>query len=280
MDDLKQLTRRAEQTEATAIADIMLSVPPAESARLELVLHMDSGVVASLIPTVDSLTLNRVVGLGTCMPATEAQLDRILDLARASGVKRLFLQVPPTAEPDSLTGWLNTRNARPYNRWVRLWHHVDTPLRETPGTDLSVTEISPEDADVFARVVREAYGFPPAVEGWAAAPVGRPGWKHYGAWDGDTLVATGAMFTTRHMAWIAFAATRSGYRGRGAQSSLIAERFRQASELGCNWVITETAEDLPDRPSPSYRNLRRLGFTEAYHRQNYVVDLAVTPDIR
>jgi len=108
----------------------------------------------------------------------------------------------------------------------------------------------------------------------AAAPVGRPGWTHYGAWDGSDLVATGAMFTTGRVAWIAFAATKASHRGRGAQSSLIAERVRRASDLGCDWVITETAEELPDRPAPSYRNLRRLGFTDAYRRQNYVADLA------
>jgi len=202
-------------------------------------------------------------------------MTRTAEHTEAAALADLMVSVPPaTSAPDGLTGWLESRNVRRHNRWVRLWHPVDTPLQDTPQTDLRVTEIGPADADEFARVVRDAYGFPPEVDEWTASPVGRPGWTHYGAWDGSDLVATGAMFTTGRVAWIAFAATKASHRGRGAQSSLIAERVRRASELGCDWVITETAEELPDRPAPSYRNLRRLGFTDAYRRQNYVADLA------
>ncbi len=98
MTDLEHMTRTAEHTEAAALADLMVSVPPATSA------------------------------------------------------------------PDGLTGWLESRNVRRHNRWVRLWHPVDTPLKDTPQTDLRVTEIGPADADEFARVVRDAYGFPPEVD--------------------------------------------------------------------------------------------------------------------
>ena len=36
---------------------------------------------------------------------------------------------------------------------------------------------------------------------------------------------------------------------------------------------TETGERLPDKPSNSYRNILRAGFTEAYVRQNYLSPL-------
>jgi hypothetical protein len=133
---------------------------------------------------------------------------------------------------------------------------------------------APADADLFARVVREAYGFPPAADGLIAAPIGRPGWRHYGAWEGDELVATGAMYAARRTAWLGFAATKSSHRRRGAQSSLIAERCRMATKMGCERIITDTAEELPDKPVPSYRNLIRLGFNEAYRRQNYVIEFS------
>lgn len=268
------MTSIAEQAEAAVLADVIASAQADVAARLGLVLLVDSGVVASLVSTVDSLSLNRVVGLGTSTPANEAQIDRILELARSSGVRRLFIQLAPTAKPEDLTGWIEARNGRPYNRWVRLWYDAGTPLQPSRPTDLRVKEIDPTDADIFARVVCEAYGFPPAVDGWIAAPVGRPGWRHYGVWEGNELVATGAICIARKTAWLGFAATKSSHRRRGAQSALIAERCQAAAELGCDRIITETAEDLPDRPAPSYRNLIRLGFTEAYHRQNYVIELS------
>lgn len=272
MSERDQIISFAEQTEADVLADVITSAPADVAARIGLVLLVDSGVVASLISTVDSLSLNRVVGLGSCSPATEAQLDRILELGRTSGVRRLFIQLSPTASPEDLIGWLEARNGRTYNRWVRLWLKAGTALELSNPTDFNVTEIDPVDADVFARVVREAYGFPPAADGLIAAPIGRPGWKHYGAWDGDDLVATGAIYATRKTAWLGFAATRSSHRRRGAQSALIAERCRYAAVLGCERIITDTAEELPDRPVPSYHNLIRLGFTEAYRRQNYVIE--------
>ena len=67
----------------------------------------------------------------------------------------------PTAKPKDLTGWLEKRNGRPYNRWVRRWLTAGTPLELSNPTDFNVTEIDPADADLFAQVVREAYGFPP-----------------------------------------------------------------------------------------------------------------------
>ena len=206
-------------------------------------------------------------------PATEAQLDRIVELARATGVVRLFLQIPPTAAPAGLAEWLQDRSARPYNRWVRLYHRVQAPLRATPATELRVGEVGPEDAGAFARVVQEAYGFPPAVDAWTAAAVGREGWTHYGAWDGDELVATGAVHAARRTAWLGLAATKDSHRRRGAQSVLIAERCRKAAELGCELLVTDTAEDRPERPAPSYRNLVRLSLTEAFRRENYLLEL-------
>ena len=66
------------------------------------------------------------------------------------------------------------------------------------------------------------------------------------------------------------AATLPPERGRGAQGALMARRMRDAAEMGCKWVITETGEETPDLPNPSYRNMVRLGFKLAYFRQNYI----------
>jgi hypothetical protein len=273
MADLRQTVSRAEEVEAAALGQLMMAAPADVAARLGLALVTDHGAVAGLIGTVDALSLNRVVGLGVAVPATEAQVDRILEFSRQIGVRRLFIQLAPTASPEALTSWLEARGARPYNRWVRLSRSGTTPLPSQPPTEFRVARIESEHARAFAQVVREGFGMPPTVDGWIASTVGRAGWYHYGVWDGNDLVATGALFSANNTAWFGLAATSADHRSRGAQSALIVERCRQATKLGCDWIIAETAEDLPDRPAPSYRNLLRLGFTEEYRRQNYAMTL-------
>ncbi len=67
------------------------------------------------------------------------------------------------------------------------------------------------------------------------------------------------------------AVTLESHRGRGAQSALIARRLREAAALGVDLVTVETAAETDERPVvQSYRNLRRLGFEEAYRRPNYL----------
>ena len=269
----RRVVVRAEETEALVLAHLMMAAPAETSARLGLTLVADQGVVAGLVATVDALSINRVVGLGVSTPATEAQIDRILEFARRAGVRRLFVQLAPTAAPQDVTLWLAARGAQSYNRWVRLSRSATTPLPAVAPTQLRVAHVEPQQAGAFAQVVREGFGMPPVLDEWIASTVGRAGWHHYGAWDGDDLVATGALFVNRDTAWLGFAVTRADHRGQGAQTALILHRCRQAAMLGCTWIIVETAEEHPERPAPSYRNLLRLGFTEEYRRENYVVNL-------
>ena len=50
----------------------------------------------------------------------------------------------------------------------------------------------------------------------------------------------------------------------------MAQRIRDGMALGCRWLITETGEDTPEHPNPSYHNMLRTGFKLAYHRANYM----------
>lgn len=269
-----EAVERAEQAEAAALASLTLAPPPAVAAPLGLSLYREGDAVASFVASVDALSLNRVVGLGVGSPATEAGVDRILDAASRSGVKRLLVQLAPTAAPEQLRSWLDARGASPWNRWVRLWRSTTTALGPIPTSTLRVARVHAEHAAAFASVVRQGFGMPEALDPWLAATVDCPGWQHYAAWDGETLVAGGAMYVSDRTAWFGLAATLETHRGRGAQHALVTRRFQEAGALGCDWVVVETAEQRPGHPAPSYRNLRRLGFTEAYLRENVVMTLA------
>ena len=103
-----------------------------------------------------------------------------------------------------------------------------------------------------------------------AAIVGRPGWSCYLAFPGDQPLAAGALYVAHGVGWLGFAGTVPEHRGRGAQGAVLAARAREAAELGCTALTTETAERVEGRPSNSYRNILRAGFREVYVRPNWL----------
>ena len=75
------------------------------------------------------------------------------------------------------------------------------------------------------------------------------------------------------VAWLGFGCTLESHRNLDAQGALFARRIQDGLLLGCKWFVTETGEDTPDSPNPSYRNMLRTGFELAYLRRNYVHQL-------
>ncbi len=103
----------------------------------------------------------------------------------------------------------------------------------------------------------------------AANIVGRPGWSCYVAYDDSEPAGAGALFVHGGTGWLGFAATLPRFRGRGAQSAILATRIEAARTQGCSAVETETGELEDGRPSDSYRNIARAGFRELGVRANY-----------
>lgn len=266
------LVRALERCEIAAWRDLHAAASPDVAAATGLRVERVGPAVLLLAPALDVLALNRVVGLGVDAPASEAEVDAALDVAARAGVRRLFVQVVPTASPPELRDWLTARGLAPYNAWVRLARAI-SPADEpppAPPTTLRVEEIDTDRAATFGRIAAGAFGWPVVLERWAAAAVGRAGWRHYLAYDGDEPVASGACFLTGTEAWFGFAATVERHRGRGAQGALLARRLHDAAAMGATRVSLETAQPTPQRAAPSFRNVQRAGFATVYLRQNWL----------
>jgi GNAT superfamily N-acetyltransferase len=153
-------------------------------------------------------------------------------------------------------------------------------------SDLHVVRVGPDRAEDFARVVVGGYGMPEWTAPLAANIVGRAGWSCYVAYEGEEPAGAGALFVdepsrgrvaglspatlpTSKVGWLGFGATLPAFRGRGAQSAILAARIEDARKQGCTRVVTETGELEEGRPSSSYRNILRAGFREAGVRPNY-----------
>jgi GNAT superfamily N-acetyltransferase len=245
---------------------------PAEVGAAGGASYLDIGGGARLItPQADILGLNRALGLGLRAPLDAKLLENIIEQYRSAGVARFFLQVSPSAETPAAVRLLSRYGFRHYNNWMKLFRPVyPYPEVETPPR---VEEIDAGGKAAYAAIIQQGFAWPEQLRPLLAHPVGRPGWKHYLALDGAVPVAAAALFMHAGMGSLAFAATLPGFRGRGAQSALIARRIRDAARAGCRWITVETGEDRPDRPVPSYRNMRRLGFRAAYTRSNYLFNL-------
>jgi GNAT superfamily N-acetyltransferase len=214
----------------------------------------------------DSPMLNRVVGLGLTVPATEADVEHALAVIDA-GVT-FYVAVAPSARPRELPDWLRARGLEPGWGWMAFRRE----LRNPPPLETSlrlVTVDTAREAAAFSRLVRLSYDLPEAVEPRLA---GLPdaGWVCWLAFDGDEPAGAAALYAAERVAYLSFAGTLPEHRGQGAQTALLAARIRQAAELGCELAITETGERRGDRPSNSYRNIMRAGFAEVEVTANWL----------
>jgi GNAT superfamily N-acetyltransferase len=200
------------------------------------------------------LELNRVVDV-----SDDLDLDSVADVYAG---KHHLVSVPPWVE--GLGERLAEGGYTPGYAWMKFERAPD--LAPRVEAQLRIEDAS--DPELFAVTAAEGFGAPPeAAPGFDV--VGRPGWHCLLAWDGDEPAAAASLFVQDGLAWFGGASTRPAFRGRGAQTSLLAARIERARAVGARRLTTETGERLPGRPDQSYRNIVRAGFREAYVRPNW-----------
>lgn len=257
-----------ELIESSAWADFFHSVPKELIQKLKVTAFPVGGVFATIAPAVDILVFNRVIGLGIKEPIDERIIDIILNKIEAEKVKRFFIQVHPEVYSDKLRQLLVSYDFHHYNNWVRLVRDV-SPTKAIK-TKLVIKTISSEESDLFGEILVKAFEWPDELKTWIASPIGRKNWYHYMAYDGNNAIATAAFYHKDNYAWFDFAATHPDHREMGAQSALLLRRIEDCRKLGVKTIIVETAEQNAEKESPSYRNVLKTGFKEAYKRANYI----------
>lgn len=263
-----QLARAAEQVEIAAWSDFLDCATADQVRNCGIARHEFPGGVASIVARCDVLAFNRLVGFGGAGPVNEDDVERLLQIYAEAGARRAFVQINPILTDAAVFETLSVCGLRHHNNWVKLYRDVN-PVPEI-ATDLRVEQIGKERGADFAAVVCEAFDWPDILLPWIARLVGRAGWRHYMAFHGMHGVATAALYVSGEWGWIDLAATAEDFRGRGAQGKLLELRIADARAAGCKFVSVETAEQTPDHEAPSYRNMIRYGFQEAFVRPNYL----------
>ena len=259
--------RACELHEARAWRECVEGCAAAEGNPLRAEVASVAGTPVPVVAALDFALFNRVIGLGVTAPVTDAQLDEITATYATRGQSNWAVSLSPLAEPPDLAERLERRGMGRGGDFAKVIRTTE-PASE-PTTDLRVEEVGPGHAETFAAINIAAWGVPDAFSSWFAGTIGRAGWRHYIAFDGEDAVSTGALFAGDGIGWLGFAATLPTHRNRGGQGAIMARRVADAAELGCDVVHTETSAETPDTPNPSYRNMIRAGFEPAYRRPNY-----------
>ncbi|MFO7445202.1 MAG: GNAT family N-acetyltransferase [Ignavibacteriaceae bacterium] len=264
----KRLRRGIEKFEAEAWLDLYASASEKIQKDLGLKVIPLEYSFAAIIPSVDIIALNRIIGLGLNKPFGKTTLEELKNILIENNVKRFFVQLHPDAQPDNSYELLEGSSFIYYNNWIKF-HRYNSPSHKF-NTGFLIKEIDKPEADIFAKILLHNFGWPDVLHPWIAGTVGRNHWKHYIAYDGSIPVATAMLFVKGNYAWLGFGSTLPEYRGKGIQSALLAKRIEDCRELGVKELILETADDKPGIHSVSKRNAVRAGFEITYIRPNFL----------
>lgn len=208
---------------------------------------------------------NRVVSLGTRVPADDAELERVLGWYADLTQTRIWVEVTPVAAPADLRDRLRAHGLA--DTGGRQAKTCCIPHEVAVDPAIAIEELTTADREGFAACNAAAWGVPDVLLPWFGATVGVEGFRHFGVREEGRIVSTGTLYVEDGVAWLGYGATYAECRGRGYQTALLAHRLNEAGRMGCELAHSETAEDTPDQPNPSLHNMHRVGLETLYDKE-------------
>jgi GNAT superfamily N-acetyltransferase len=209
--------------------------------------------------------LTQAFGLGLLAAPTDDDLAAMESFFHTRGAD-VFHEVAPLADPAVLTV-LPARGYVPVEFTTVLCRSLvrdALPLRARP-TEMTTRLVRHDELDAWAAT---------SAQGWGETPELADFMRQFGTIAGRSrgvscfvaeldgrIVGTGALAMHQDVALFAGASTVPAYRGRGAQSALLAARLAFAKDHGCDLAMMSAAPG-----STSQTNAERQGFRIAYTR--------------
>jgi hypothetical protein len=250
MDDL-------ERIELSAVLDFFAAAPPDVLRAFDLaVLDLGDAAAVSIGAHPKMLLFNRVLGL-------EGE-EALPQIERWFASRGCTFAVSLRTGAD-LEGVLEDRGYRRGTAFMKFRRGVEQPpLRPSP---LRTEQIREERAGDYGNLVAAVFGLGSPLDRWFAALCARARWACFGAFDETRMIGTAAAHFRGTLGWLGAAGTLEAARRRGAQAALLAARIRAAGDAGVRLLATETVDRVDGIPGPSFRNVLRAGFEEAYVQQ-------------
>jgi hypothetical protein len=254
-----------EESEARAYSELVNGAATDVNQRFEISVHRVGSAHAFVAAGLrDSLILNRVIGLGVAASATEQDFAELDDTYLSRGVSTYAIEVSPASLPPDLLSHVASRGFIPYKKTAMLYRAVQSvPPHECA---LRVEGVGSDHAKIFSDLLCEVFQLGDPFPGLLTGTFRSPRWQNFLAFEGDKPVAAGMTYVADDVAWIGWVGTLAQYRGRGAQGSITAAQLRAAAAGRVRWVTLEVAPGTERRPSQTFRNYQRFGWTMAYNR--------------
>ena len=267
-------TDAGERIEFAAVEDMWSAAPPRVVDQLGLACMRAGDLTAVRCAALGGVAMfNAVLGAGLGPELDEEALAASVAATHAAGcLCRVPLWGDGPSQRDAAR-WLGRHGFSPDYAWMKFRRPADLPDANPAATDpaLSVDAVATaEDRGTFGTIVTEGFGLPPVFAEWLQALPGRAGWHCLLARVDGAPAAAAALYARGEVGWLGLGATLPALRGRGGQGALLRARAEVARANGVVALVTETGERVTDRPSASYRNILRAGFTEEYLRPNHV----------
>ncbi|WP_236788997.1 GNAT family N-acetyltransferase [Amycolatopsis sp. GM8] len=260
----------ADRAETDAVVDQAAAADGHTRAALRLELRRigDATVIAAR-GGVDKFP-SRVYRLGYERPVTGDAVAGICEWLEETAIPRAVFTIDPLALPDDWAEICTKLNISAGPRMIKLATTPGVVLTHAGQVELDpslrVALVGRNRAREWATATELATETTPAaILALRAASIGRPGWRAVAAFDGDRIVATGKLHVHGDTGYLMSDTTIPGYRNRGAQTALLVERARLATETGCRWLVVDT-----DGPGTALNNLLRLGFEQLYERPQWL----------
>ncbi|MBI1277596.1 MAG: GNAT family N-acetyltransferase [Anaerolineaceae bacterium] len=261
--EIATVVETAEQTMWTVSWN---STPPEMQQALSMHFASVGGASATVIEKFPIPFFNRVIGLGIHQPATEALVDELISIYQQYDVP-WEISLSPLALPSDTAEWLTARGFKHTSNLAKMIRGNEPP--PIIATDLRIERVGAHNASVFAEINQRAFEMPDWYPVMVQHLLKQDNVYGYIAYDGDSPAGSGLLMVSGDVGGLFSGATLPEYRRRGAQRAIMTQRVRDGLDLGCRWFSTETGEESPQNPNPSYHNMLRTGFELAYLRPNY-----------
>jgi GNAT superfamily N-acetyltransferase len=268
-DGIAAERRRLDRTERRFWREIWDSVPPGAAAEHGVEMKAFGPLQAAIVTALpDRTMLNLVLGAAELGAVADGHLEAAVAWAGSRGGECVVPVTPGLPDSGVAEQWLAANGFAPGPGWMKFVRDTHPPRFKAAG-DVEVVELTDPEQEPFGMIAATGFGLPAWAAAFFAALPGREGWRCYVARVDGTAQACAAMLVDGAIAEFGVAATLEPARGRGCQPALLRRRILDAAAAGCETLAVETGERVPGRPSPSYRNILRAGFREAYLRPNW-----------
>jgi hypothetical protein len=257
--------------------EVWESVPAEVATEHRIELREFGPVQATVVAALpETGMLNLVLGAAAAQAVHDGHLGEALDWARSHGVAPHVPVTPAALGAEAAERWLAGHGYERGYAWMKFTRDAHPPRFEISDA-VDVVELDGASEEPFGMIAATGFGLPAWAAAFFAELPGRDGWHCYVARVEGEAQACAAMLLDGGIAEFGIAATLGPARGRGCQLALLHRRIVDAAAGGCETLFVETGERIPGHPSPSYRNILRAGFEEAYLRPNWVPAVAPAP---